>query len=68
MNSAKMDFCKGCLFDAHETIGCTAQQLKWAVEDLKMQIPIVGEYYSKQGHSDCPFFEFLDEQKQDKEK
>lgn len=54
----KMGYCEMCLFDKHETIGCAAQQLRWALEDLVLGFPGMDKIIKD--HSYCKHFEQLE--------
>ena len=51
---SKQECCAECLFNKHETIGCTWQQLRWALEDLVVNFPC-GEKLIP-SHSECDHF------------
>lgn len=57
----KQKCCESCFFDKHETLGCAAQQLSWAVEDLFMSTPLTLKLYELMHgtteHSRCEWFE-----------
>ena len=49
--------CSVCIFDKNEPLGCKATQLKWAVEELVMSMPVIGDALYPYGLTKCEWFE-----------
>ena len=45
------------MFNTNEVRGCHSMQLKWEIEDLLINIPIVGRIFAQSGYSFCKLFE-----------
>jgi hypothetical protein len=56
----KQGYCQSCVFDKHEIMGCAAMQLKWAAEQLFIDLPIIGKVFEADGFSTCQWFEPVD--------
>lgn len=53
--------CEQCLFNDHETIECAVTQLRWALENFRAELPVIGRLFDKESRP-CDWFEPKEEE------
>lgn len=56
----KQYYCESCIFNNHETVGCAAQQLRWAWQTMIMEIPLAKKFFNVRDFNYCEHFEPVD--------